>query len=189
MTTATPITELDHEPTDPAARVHTPHEADPDRAPVEWARDTRTGQWRPLGQAGGYGWAALRMLFPDSTVNVPALSTGGVIPGRRTDPSTSTPKGPVIVRANTQRHRLLAAFGRAADGLYPSLGDALTDEEAAHRAAEVSMSSEYAKRCSELREAGLIAPTGDTREGAAGAARIVSRITERGAMVLTRLSS
>lgn len=99
------------------------------------------------------------------------------IPARSTDPVTSHKATEEIkVRAGTQRARLLEAFGWAAAESF--LG--LTDEEAAIWADGVSVQSEYAKRCSELREAGFIEPTGKTRRGASGMERIVSRITDKG---------
>lgn len=78
------------------------------------------------------------------------------------------------VRAGTQRARLLAAFA------LPEAADGLTDEEAADLADGVPYRSEFAKRCSELRAAALIVPTGVTRKGVAGLERIVSQITDQG---------
>lgn len=95
-----------------------------------------------------------------------------VIPSRTTDPATShSAAKAVTVRAGTQRARLLIAFMELPDA---------TDEEAMERADGVSPFSEYSKRCSELREVGMIKPTGETRPGISGQARIVSVITERG---------
>lgn len=96
------------------------------------------------------------------------------IPGARTsDPDTSHAAAAEIkVKAGTQRARLLVAFNRAVG---------LTDEEAMYETlGVVSPTSEYSKRCSELREGGFIEPTGETRPGRAGPQRIVSRITEKG---------
>jgi len=78
----------------------------------------------------------------------------------------------VAFRAGTQKALLLEAYTR----VYP---EGLTDEEAA-RAAGLRMSSEYSKRCGELRQDGHIAPmvseSGETltREGSSGVARIMS---------------
>jgi DNA-binding PadR family transcriptional regulator len=58
--------------------------------------------------------------------------------------------------------------------------DGLTDEQAMGCAYDVSPTSEYSKRCSELREGGFIEPTGETRAGSAGPQRIVSKITDKG---------
>lgn len=93
---------------------------------------------------------------------------------RRTDPPTSVEgAASVAYRAGSQKALLLTAFRSHPDGL--------TDEEAA-KVAGVSLSSEYAKRCSELRDAMLIVPrinpaTGEplTRAGRSGVSRIVCR--------------
>lgn len=176
------LAEVDEEPTDLAARVVTAGGG------VAWAVDpNRPGRWLPLGRpsSSGYAWASLRYLFPDAVLHLPARSNGRVIPSRTTDPATSKQAaGAVKVRAGSQRARLLAAFGKnAADHLV----DGLTDEQAARIADGVTLTSEYAKRCSELREAGLIEPTGETRPGVSGAERIVSRITSEGSRVLTSI--
>lgn len=108
---------------------------------------------------------------------------GRVIPSRSTDPDTSRAAEPVKVRAGTQRAILLEAFSwaeRFRFGIGKDALPGLTDEQAMQYAHGVSASSEYAKRCSELREGGFIEPTGETRTGAAGAQRIVSRITDKG---------
>lgn len=97
-----------------------------------------------------------------------------VIPSRTTDPETSHAAAAEIkVKARTQRAYLLQAFAE-------ERMDGLTDEQAMFGAYGVSMASEYAKRCSELREGGFIEPTGETRAGSAGPQRIVSRITAKG---------
>lgn len=70
-------------------------------------------------------------------------------------------------RSLSQRDRLLQAFVRHPDGL--------TDEEAA-TVAGLSPRSCWWKRCSELRELGLIEHTGLMRLGSAGSKQMVSRI-------------
>lgn len=111
----------------------------------------------------------------DTDVQPSLFDETRVIPSRTTDPETSHAAAKqIVVKAGTQRWHLLAAFA-AHDHEY-----GLTDEEAAQASSGVSLFSEYAKRCSELREAGLIEPTGDTRPGSAGPQRIVSRITANG---------
>jgi hypothetical protein len=107
---------------------------------------------------------------------------GSTIPARATDPVTSHKATKSLgVRAGTQRHHLLRGFRMLGE-------DGGTDEQAmATVPASVNPMSEYAKRCSELREAGQIEPTGQVRKGASGMERIVSRITERGLATLTRL--
>ena len=76
----------------------------------------------------------------------------------------------VAYRAGTQKARLLAAYRNHPRGL--------TDEEAAR---EVGLQLTcYWKRCGELRQDGMIEPTGETRPGEAHVARIVCAITEAG---------
>lgn len=78
----------------------------------------------------------------------------------------------VAYRAGTQKARLLSSFRKA----HP---EALTDEEAALLAG-ISLSSEYSKRCGELRQDGAIVvvrfPNGQpmTRAGGSGVQRILS---------------
>lgn len=80
--------------------------------------------------------------------------------------------GSVQYRAGTQKAKLLSAFRKA----HP---EALTDEEAALTAG-ISLSSEYSKRCGELRQDGAIVvvrfPDGQpmTRAGGSGVQRILS---------------
>jgi hypothetical protein len=108
---------------------------------------------------------------------IPATTTGS----RTTDPRTSHAAAESIkVRAGTQRARLLETFGRWPD-------DGLTDEQAMERSQGVRADSEYAKRCSELRAAGLIRDTGRDRKGGSGLDRIVSEITEAGKAALRGL--
>lgn len=182
-TTAAPT--IDHEPTDPAARLRTGR--------LEWARDTRATRrpWLPIGahRAVGLDWPDLVRMFPDAEVVEPApvSEVGRTIPARRTDPGTSHKATPTPVRARTQRAKLLESFG------LPSSVEGITDEEAMEKAVGVSPVSEYAKRCSELRDAGLIAVVVDesgatvVRKGNTGIDRIVSRITDEGHRVLAAL--
>lgn len=104
---------------------------------------------------------------------------GTIIPARESDPATShTATREIRVKAGSQRAHLLKAFG-----YWPYSRDGATDEEAMMHAFKngwVNPSSEYAKRCSELRDGGFIEPTGETRPGTSGQARIVSRITDKG---------
>lgn len=94
---------------------------------------------------------------------------------RRSDPATSAEGAKAVsIRAGSQKAKLLRAFADAdADGV------TLTDEDAAARA-ELPVRSCFWKRCGELREAGLIEFTGDTRMASAGVNRNLSRITEAG---------
>ena len=89
---------------------------------------------------------------------------------RRTDPDTSQ-QAALAVRPNTARWFLLSAHA-----VYP---EGLTDEEAASSAG-LSLTSEYATRCSELERAGLLVNTDAVRTGDAGMGRMVRRITNEG---------
>lgn len=89
---------------------------------------------------------------------------------RATDPATSAAGArDVAFRAGSQKAKLLRAF---AEGEY-------TDEQAATKAG-LSLRSCFWKRCGELRDAGLIEFTGQVRQGSAGSACGVSRITATG---------
>lgn len=155
------------------------------------ADDTRQGPWAKYQSARPWagnhtdrllffaGWDAA-VEYMDS-LDSPRLRTlcgePRTIPARSTDPGTSHAATEEIkVRAGTQRARLLAEFATA----HRAGENGLTDEQAMECAIGVSPLSEYAKRCSELREAGFIEPTGETRRGASGMERIVSRITDKG---------
>lgn len=105
-------------------------------------------------------------------------ATTGV--SRTTDPRTShRAEAAITLKAGTQRFLLLEQFGRWPD-------DGLTDEQAMEKANGVSPSSEYAKRCSELRAAGWIRDSGRDRKGNSGLDRIVSEITELGKAALAQ---
>lgn len=136
------------------------------------------GSWGDLTYVGRDRWRDVaRAVLAASAPRALAR----VIPARRTDPGTSHAAGAAVtVRAGSQRHRLLEAFALE---LAEDMGG-LTDENAMHLAEGVTVTSEYAKRCSELREAGFLEPTGETRKGASGMDRIVSRITDAGRRAL-----
>jgi hypothetical protein len=122
--------------------------------------------------------------FPDVKSQLP--EAGRTIPSRNTDPGTSHAAArSVSVRAGTQRAKLLLTF--YVDGQLAEK-PGLTDEEAMEMSEGVSPVSEFAKRCSELRDAGLIEPTGETRKGNAGVDRIVSAITDKGRTVARSLA-
>lgn len=181
MTVTTQLADATEEPTDPAARVRT--------SSLEWAVDTRSTsrfRWLPLGihKPAAVPWNELRRMFPDAVLvlpDPPLSPVGRTIPARRTDPATSHAATLTPIKARTQRAKLLESFGLL------SAAEGITDEEAMEKATGVSPLSEYAKRCSELREAGLIEPTGATRKGGNGKDRIVSKITEEGHRVLSQL--
>jgi hypothetical protein len=97
---------------------------------------------------------------------------------RDTDPDTSRAATRSLgVRAGSQRHTLLQAYATATGGL--------TDEEAGTVTglADTPRCC-YWKRCSELRQAGYIAPTGGARASTAGEMQQVCAITETGMKVL-----
>lgn len=97
---------------------------------------------------------------------------------RRSDPATSRAgAASSAMRSGSQRHRLLITYGS---------GVSQTADEARRRAG-LARTSCYWKRCSELREAGLIADTGRTRPGDAGDEQMVCAVTDAGLAVLSRL--
>lgn len=98
---------------------------------------------------------------------------------RKTDPATSKAgASDVAYRSGTQKAKLLQAYAQAGDR-------GLTDEEAAELAG-LNMRSCFWKRCGELRQDGYISETGQTRNGDAGVARLVSAITETGRVAAGR---
>ena len=60
----------------------------------------------------------------------------------------------------------------------------LTDEEAGARSGLIRRSRCYWKRCSDLRAAGYIVPTGATRIGSSGSAQMICAITPEGLKAL-----
>lgn len=93
---------------------------------------------------------------------------------RRSDPETSH-KAAHRVRPGTARYKLLLAHCAYPQGL--------TDEEAA-TAAGLSLMSEYATRCSELRDAGFVIDMVAERRGHAGVGRMVRKVTVAGAQAI-----
>lgn len=92
---------------------------------------------------------------------------------RTTDPDTAHAAAQAYpLRKGSHRTLLLLAFAEAGDR-------GATDERAAF-VAGLSPRSEYATRCSELKRAGLVVDTTETRPGSSGAARVVRRITPAG---------
>lgn len=107
---------------------------------------------------------------------------------RSNDPATSKAAAEsVIFRSGSQKAKLLSVYAKQIEGREEIQG--LTDEEAAEQAG-LSLSSEYATRCSELRDSGFIEPlTNDsgtvlTREGKAGVERMLCYITSKGLFAL-----
>ena len=94
-----------------------------------------------------------RLALVDPATPVPGAS-------RPSDPPTSKAAGGAkVVTKGSHRHLLLAVYATASTGL--------TDEEACDRAGLSPRSSPW-KRCSELRQWGWLAPTGETRETLSG---------------------
>ena len=83
------------------------------------------------------------------------------------------------VRAGSQRAKLLVEYFRTHD---------LTDEEAGKMSNLASMPKCcYWKRCGELRQAGYITPTGETRTSSAGVEQQVCMITVEGMKAIVGL--
>lgn len=99
---------------------------------------------------------------------------------RKTDPKTSHVAGAsVTVRAGSQRAELLLAYAR---------NYGLTDDEAGVITGLANkIGCCWWKRCSELRQGGLIAPTTETRMSRAGEEQMVCTITEEGMKVAVSL--
>jgi len=99
---------------------------------------------------------------------------------RRNDGATSKAGAQSLtVRAGSQRHLILSRYAL----------EALTDEEAGRMSGLSSLPKCcYWKRCSELRQAGYIKPTGETRVSSAGVEQQVCRITIEGRQVLNSIA-
>ena len=136
------------------------------------------------------GWFdVIEVALADAGYYIAPIIPVQTIQSRSTDPRTSHAAEPTPLRAGTQRHLLLSAYHSNVGREWENNYGGLTDEEAATFAEGVSPTSEYAKRCSELRAAGLIIDTGKNRKGNSGLDRIVCRITEAGKAELRRLGS
>jgi hypothetical protein len=100
------------------------------------------------------------------------------VSARKSDPGTSKLAGAsVAMRAGSQKHLLLQA--------YADLTAGLTDEEAGMNSGLARKPKCcYWKRCSELRQAGFIAPIGLTRASSVGEQQQVCAITEDGLKML-----
>ena len=96
------------------------------------------------------------------------------VSARRRDPGTSKLAGAsVAMRAGSQKDVLLRAYANLTAGL--------TDEEAGTNSGLArNPKCGYWKRCSELRQAGFITPTGETRTSSVGEQQQVCAITEAG---------
>ena len=94
---------------------------------------------------------------------------------RNSDPITSHQAAADLARVGGQRAELLAA--------YASYSAGLTDEEAGAISGLAARGAGFWKRCSDLRRAGLIEITGQTRLSSAGKAQQVCMITEAGRKV------
>ena len=96
---------------------------------------------------------------------------------RRRDPATSQAAA-TRLRPNTQLARLAVAYRD---------GGNLTDDEAGTLSGLRQQGAGYWKRCSDLRKAGIIEATGDTRPGASGEQQRVCRLTAFGLLVTANL--
>ena len=107
---------------------------------------------------------------------------------RNADPETSKTAGKNAgIRAGSQRHIiLLSYFEESQRQEFPTLG--LTDEEAGN-VSGLSRKPKccYWKRCSELRELGLIVPNGEKRNSSANELQMVCIITNKGIDLLKKI--
>jgi hypothetical protein len=103
---------------------------------------------------------------------------------RSTDPQTSknvSKKLDAKLRWGSQRHLVLKTYAENPLGLI--------DEEAGEISGlRSNRSCCYWKRCSELRQMGLIEDTGETRKSESGNDQIVSKITFQGKIFLNNLT-
>lgn len=109
-------------------------------------------------------------------MDYPEDSLFGSAMARRTDPETShLGAQDVKIRRDSQKMQLLIEYAKRP----------LTDEEAGY-ASKLAMKPKccYWKRCSELRELGLIGDNGDRRTSSAGSLMMVCDITREGRIVL-----
>ena len=110
-------------------------------------------------------------------MNYPDDSLFGSAMARHTDPETSRLGAEdVKIRRDSQKMQLLIEYAK----------EPLTDEDAGY-ASKLAMKPGccYWKRCSELRELGLIAPNGEKRMSLAGSLQMVCCITPAGRRALT----
>lgn len=98
---------------------------------------------------------------------------------RNTDPATSHLAGANLPNAHTQRAKLLAAYASKPLGLTDEQAGVLTELDKLPRCC-------YWKRCSELRQAGMIEVTGETRASTAGRLQNVCVITLEGIKALNK---
>jgi hypothetical protein len=98
---------------------------------------------------------------------------------RNTDPDTSKQAGEnLAVRGGSQRAIILATYLH---------GDYIDDEIGQITGFANITNCNYWKRCSELRQAGYIEPTGFTRRSRANKLQQICRITDAGRLVLANL--
>jgi hypothetical protein len=104
----------------------------------------------------------------------------GWLDARKSDTGTSIEGAKsVAIRAGTHRTKLLET--------YASCGYGITDEVAGLWSGLADKNAGYWKRCSELRRAGYIAPTGETRKSSNGSMQQCCRITDAGRQAIARL--
>jgi len=96
---------------------------------------------------------------------------------RKHDQLTSVMAGAdVVMRAGSQKFKLLVCYTNTNNGL--------TDEEAGERSGLLAKRTCYWRRCSDLREFGLIRDTGTTRKSSLGKDMMVCVITDAGRELL-----
>ena len=105
---------------------------------------------------------------PAMSLWVAARAETPALHARASDPPTSRAAAASLAGTDTILADLLSAYRAAGSS-------GLTDEEAA-LAAGLDPRSGAWKRCSDLRAAGAIIQTGETRKGSSGRARIVCRL-------------
>lgn len=118
----------------------------------------------------------------DRLTDLPTLDGIEVAPARATDPATSKAAARNISATNARGKIALAFYKNFA--LYG--GEGLTAAEATRMAKLEHLAAPW-KRVSELKQASIIRPTGDTRRGTRGQAQEVLVLTDHGKVECERL--
>jgi hypothetical protein len=104
----------------------------------------------------------------------------GWLDARKSDTGTSVEGAKaIVIRAGTHRTVLLET--------YASCNYGITDEVAGVFSGLAKKNVGYWKRCSELRRAGYIVPTGETQKSSNGSMQQCCRITDAGRQAIARL--
>jgi hypothetical protein len=107
------------------------------------------------------------------------LNTKAKVIARRGGPATSKAAAAGIAyRTGSQKHLILKVYASGTEGF--------TDDEVAHILGWVEV-NKARKRCSDLRNEGMIEPTGKTRTGSSGMQNDVCCITDRGIATLASM--